>query len=406
MKNKNLSIWLLFLIVICGIIGFSTWHQWGANQGTGLERRRPIPPMMIYAQGTSIKYLAYDQKNPELIAAGSGNTVKVWNLNKQEAPQLTLNTQKGQNGTNFIVGLGFSPIDNWIAVKGFWTLEIWDTTTKNKINTLNTSSSNFAISPLGNYIALNHNPLKLWSSNDPKNIKGKVLLPPEMGWDPIPLDGLERKDPFPELKISMSRHNIPNTYRNAYVNEDYRAIDFSHDGMWIAAAGEILDYNKDESKHKVKIWDLEKYQLKRIIEREEPKIKEPEGKGKKASTVKMPTSKEIRSIEFSPDNRFFGLAADNGYTIWSLPEWNIYHEVLEQRIGDIAFSPDGTMFAVSHVKGITLWSLETLTPVALLATGGFLGSTVIEFSPDGNTIAGGGYGGVLQLWDVSEFYEN
>lgn len=246
--KKSLLIIVIFITI--GLLVYSTWHQWRDNRTTILERMRPIPPMMIYAQGKSIKYIAYDQKNPELIAAGSRNIVKVWNLNKQDTPQLTLNTQKGQNGTNFIVGLGFSPTNNWIAIKGFWTLEIWDYTTNNRINILNTSSTNFAISPLGNYMALNHNPLKLWTFNDPKNIKGKILLPPEMGWDPIPLEGLERTDPFPELKISMSRHNIPNTYLNAYVNEDYRAIDFSHDGKWIAAAGEILDYNKDEGNRK------------------------------------------------------------------------------------------------------------------------------------------------------------
>lgn len=119
----------------------------------------------------------------------------------------------------------------------------------------------------------------------------------------------------------------------------------------------------------------------------------------------MPTSKVIRSIEFSPDNRFFGLAAENGYTIWSLPDWNIYHDVVDQLTSDIAFSPDGTMFAIAKAKGIILWDIETITPIALLGTGGFLGGTVIAFSPDGNTLASGGYGGILQLWDVRGYYE-
>lgn len=401
MNAKKIFLLFLAIVVVGVLLAFSTWYQWNDNQKTTLERMKSIPPMAAYSQGASINYIAFDPKNPELFAtAGRGNIVKLWNKNNQDTPQLTLKTQRGHNGTNFVVGLGFSPVNDWIAIKGFWTLEIWDSITGNKINTLNTASSNFAISPLCNNFALDHNHLKLWDINDPKNITGKILLPPKMGWAPIPLDGLERTDPFPEIKLNMLRHNIPSRYINASVNENFRSIDFSHDGRLLAAAGQLLNDNKGDWKQKIKIWDLEKHQLDRIIERTEPKIQEPKRKGKNVSADKMLTSKEIRSIEFSPDSRFFGLAADNGLTIWTLPEWKIYHEVLDQEIRDIAFSPDGTIYAVADAKGITLWSVETLTPIALLAGSGLFSNSVIEFSPDGNTLAGGGFGGVLSLWDM------
>ncbi|MDE0314902.1 MAG: hypothetical protein OXM61_08370 [Candidatus Poribacteria bacterium] len=407
MNGKKIFLLFLAIIVAGVLLASSTWRQWNDNQKTILQRMRPIAPMATYSQGGSINYIDFDPKNPELIAAAgsSRNFVKVWNVSKQDTPQLTLKTQKGHNGTNFVVGLGFSPVNDWIAIKGFWTLEIWDSTTGNKINTLNTASSNFAISPLCNNFALDHNHLKLWDVNDPKNITGKILLPPKMGWVSIPLDGLERIDPFPEMKISMLRHNIPNRYRNASTNEKYRAIDFSHDGRWLAAAGQMLNDNKGDWRQKVKIWDMETHQLNRIIEREEPKIQEPKRKGKKVPSSTLPLSNDIRSIKFSPDNRFFGLAADNGLTIWSLPEWDIYHEVLDKRISDIAFSPDGTLYAVADVNGINLWSVETLTPVALLSGAGLFSNSVIEFSPDGSMIAGGGMDGVVWLWDVRKLNE-
>ena len=406
MNIKKFSLWFIFLIIVGVILGYSTWHQWNANQGTILERMRPIPPDATFAHGGSISYIAFDPKNPDLIACGgAGNIVKVWNRNNHDSPQLTLEAHDTNHGDTYMVGLAFSPIDNWVATKTFWTLEIWDSTTGDKINTLHTPSSNLTISPIGNNIATDDVNLTLWDVNDTKNIRAKILLSPKIDLQPISLEGLERIDPYPERKINILSHNISTEFRNASINNRYNAIDFSHDGKWIAAAGMIIDEGDNDWLQKVKIWDLQKQVLFKIIERDEQKIQEHKQKRKIDPGVKLPTSNDIRSIQFSPDNRFFGLAADNGLTIWSLPEWNIYHEVIDQRISDMAFSPDGTMFAVCDMKGITLWSIETLTPVALLSGGGLLGSSVIAFSHDGNTLASGGYGGVLRLWEVSNIFD-
>jgi len=165
----------------------------------------------------------------------------------------------------------------------------------------------------------------------------------------------------------------------------------------------MYDFTSEKWTHKIKIWDLHRKQLFKIIERyitEKPQTKND------TNRLYQPFySSDIRSIKFSPDNRFFAVGARNGLTIWSIPEWNIYYEILHQQIWDIAFSPDGTMYAVADVKGITLWSVETLTPIALLQKVGLIGSSVIEFSPDGSILAGGGFGGVLSLWDVRKLNE-
>lgn len=131
---------------------------------------------------------------------------------------------------------------------------------------------------------------------------------------------------------------------------------------------------------------------------------------------------DIRSISFSPDNRFFASVGSYGYTIWTLPEWHIYCDVRAQYssgklvssgdknihtggytqiFSDLAFSPDGKMYAVADLGPVTLWSIENATPIALLSSNGF----VITFSQDGSTLVGGGIDGVVRLWDVGVLNE-
>ena len=115
----------------------------------------------------------------------------------------------------------------------------------------------------------------------------------------------------------------------------------------------------------------------------------------------------IRTIKFSPDNRFFSVARGNRITIWSLPDWNIYHEIFDQICYDVAFSPNVDVFAVAGLGGVTLWSVESLTPISILIGTEFVSSvSVVEFSHDGSVIAGGGSSGLLWLWDVSDINEH
>ncbi len=404
MKTKRLSVWFIFLVVIGVILGFSTWHQWSDNQTTTLERMRPIAPVATFSHGGSIRYIAYDPKNPELIAtAGDGDFVKIWNRNKHDSPKLSLEVQRDIAKNIHMVGIAFSPTDNWIATRTFWTLEIWDSLSGNRINSLDTTSSYFTIHPEGKYIVMHTDGLTLWNISDPNKIKADIMLPPQMGWESINLDGLERTHNYDGRDVI--RLDIPMKYKNAGMNQIFRSIAFSPDGKWFAGGRPQHNSTTKKWRSVLTIWDFEKQKMFKAIEREEPRKPDLKPNDKRNPSLSLPTSNRIQSIKFSPDNRFLGLAADNGFTIWSLPDWQIYHEVLDRRISDIAFSPDGKMLAVCDVKGIVLWSVDTLTPVALLGTGGFLGSSVIEFSPDGRTLAGGGYGGLLKIWDMSEFYE-
>jgi len=388
MNGKKVFL-LFFAIAVTGVLlAFSTWRQWNDNQGTILERMRPIAPITEFNHGTWITDIAFSPKNPDLIASvGEHSIIKVWNRNNTDSPELTLtNHPSNESGSSGVRYIAFSQTGEWLVSKDFWMIAIWDVSSGERINTLETASSSGTVSPMNDYLAAGTRDVKLWDISNPNKISELFILPVKMGEQPISHE---------EVSIKRSNHNSWVKHHNATVNQSYKTIDFSHDGKWIAAGGQIYDQTKKRWTDKVKVWDLQSKQLFKILEREITKDLESEK-----------YHQDIRSIKFSPDNRFFAISGENGLTIWSLPEWKIYHEVLNQRIRDMAFSPDGKMYAVADVKGITLWSVETLTPIALLKGKGILASaTVIAFSADGSMIAGGGMDGVVRLWDVRKLNE-
>lgn len=387
--NSN-KIFLLFLVIIVTgvLLVFSTWHQWNNNQKTILERMRPIPPIAEFNHGTWIGDIAFSPENPDLIASvGEHSIIKVWNRNNTDSPELTLtNHPTNESGTSGVGYIIYSQTGEWLVSKDYWMIAIWDASSGERISTLESPSSSGAVSPVNDYLAAGTRDVKLWDISNPNKISELFILPVKMG---------EQSISHEEVSIKNSNYNSWVKHHNATVNQFFKTIDFSHDGKWIAAGGQIYDQTKKRWTDKVKVWDLQNKQLFKILERESKKDLEPEK-----------YHQDIRSIKFSPDNRFFAIAGENGLTIWSLPEWNIYHEVPNQRIREMAFSPDGKMYAVADVKGITLWSVETLTPIALLKGKGVLASaTVIAFSTDGSMIAGGGMDGVVRLWDVGKLNE-
>lgn len=375
------------------IFVFSTWRQWNTNQETTLERIRPIRPIAEFNHGSLIKDIAFSSTNSELFAsAGESNIVKIWNENNQDSPQITLKAQEDDDGSTNLNSIAFSPTDKWFTSKTFRTLEFWNFTSGRRINLIKIPAFEFDISPEGRYIATAFNGLKLWDITDLKNINGLVLLPPEIGWKPVTLEELIVPDTTSEP--STIYHMIHNKFHNATENQYYNSIDFSANGKWIAAGGHIYDKISGKNIGIIKVWDLRSKQLVKFIKRDREGAEDSE-----------PTlyNNKIRAIDFSPDSRFLAVASNNGLTIWTLPDWQIYHEVVDQRISDIAFSPDGTMFAVADASGITLWSVDNITPIAFLKGKGLIANIlVLAFSPDGTTLAGGSYNGVLSLWNITE----
>ena len=401
MQFKKLFLLFAILVVVGGILAFSIWHRWHADQKMVQQRLPQLTPIAEFNHGSWIRDVAISPINPNLVVSvGEGNVIKVWNRNTPNAPVLTLTHHSSKDAHAQVDYIAFSPTGEWLASKDAWNLVFWDVFSGTQINVIEIPYS-ATISPDEHYLATGSNDVKLWDIRNPKDIKEIVVLPPKMG-----------RQPLSHEEARSARHH------NETIYERYRLIDFSSDGKWIAAGGSMHEVNRQISRGVVKIWDLQHRQLVKIFPRELPK------------GVQIQPNRDysdIRSINFSPDNRFFASVGSYGYTIWTLPEWHIYCDVRAQtgnegfvRVGDkeiytggyiqsfsdLAFSPDGKMYAVAETTVVTLWSIESATPIAELKGVQFLGrALVISFSHDGSTLAGGCIDGVVRLWDVGGLNE-
>ncbi len=380
MNIKKLSLWFIFLIVVGVILGYSTWHQWNANQETILERMKPITPIAQCNHGGWIQDIAFSPINTDTIATASeGNKVKIWNINNSSSPIMTKIGHAGNGDDTFIDCLAFSPTGEWIASKTYEKLDAWEMPSGEKLISTEIRSFTGAISPVSYRLATALNDVRLWDISNLNEITETVVLSPNIGSQALTLG-----------EASHIKH------QNETVNHRYEEVVFSNEDKWLTASGRFYDRTHEKWIGKVKIWDLKNKQLIKIINREKPK-------GSNSDKY----FRGIESIRFSPNNRFFAITGRYGLTIWTLPKWNIYHEVLDQGIGDIAFSPDGKSFALTDSRMVTLWSVDKLKLIALLKDKrSFTYVDILIFSPDGKYLAAGGWSGILWIWDVSKLYEN
>ncbi len=115
----------------------------------------------------------------------------------------------------------------------------------------------------------------------------------------------------------------------------------------------------------------------------------------------------IMSIAFSPDGRTIATGNSNS-TIFLFDVSDVstgtHIKTLTGHWGyveSVLFSPDGNTLASrgSGLGGIRLWDVSTRTHIRTLTDTFSFKS--MSFSPDGNTITGGGGDGTIFLWDVS-----
>lgn len=412
--KKSLLIIVVFITI--GLLGYSTWHQWNSNQVSILERMEPIRPIAEFSHGDSIRSITFSPKHSDLIvSAGEGKKIKVWNRKNTEQPEFTLindpTNVPRKHDVNFI---GFSPIDAWFLSKSDRVLSIWDATTWKRIRTIyfdRYPSSAEAISPIGHLLATANIDLILWDISNPYEINGLVIFPKRMEEKAILLEG-----------VSFSEQDKLVSYRlhDSTLLHGYQLVDFSHDEKWIAAHVKVHDHKLvREWIDTVIIWNLQTKQIHKIIENTSSEILSTDEDATQKKMVimnegmrKMDLKSQsqhfnpIRSIKFSPDNRYFAMSTLNSLTIWSFPDWNIYHEIINQSIYGFEFSPDGKMFATAGLGGIILWSVESLTPITILTGNDYLTSiSATAFSHDSSMIAGGGSDGNLLLWDVRNINE-
>ena len=412
MQFKKLFLWFIASVVVIGLFGLSIWHRWNTDQKLAQQRIPTLTPIAEFNHGApQIEDVAISPVNSDMIASvgpitsdtftsngedsvlkawdprnNKGSIIKVWNRNNTKTPVLTLTDHRGKDY------IAFSATGERLISRNTSTLVFWDAASGAKIDVFDIPSGTAAFSHNGHLLATASNDIKLWDTRNLKQIKPIVVLPPKMG-----------RQPLSHEEARSARHH------NETIYERYNLVDFSSDGKWIAAGGNMDDVDWQISRGVAKVWDLQHKQLVKIFPRELPK-------GKNHS--------DIRSISFSPDNRFFASVSWYGYTIWTLPEWHIHCDVraqyssgksvsfdgkklytggYTQTFTDLTFSPDGKMYAVAESRTVTLYSTKTVTPIALLNGGRYL--NVVKFSQDGSTLVGGDSNGIVRLWDVGEINE-
>jgi len=173
------------------------------------------------------------------------------------------------------------------------------------------------------------------------------------------------------------------------------AVARSRDGRTIAAAG---------SRGKVVVWDAETGKVVRQYTGHNPDPKVP------LSSKEFLT---VRSLDYSPDGKQIvssagpnaGVKCTNALKVWSVETGKTLmtiegdHQAGENRpILSVSFSPDGKTIASGGFDGIlTLWDAKTGKELRKIK-GPFVNILDLEFSPDGKRLACGSANSAV--WDV------
>lgn len=402
MKISKNPILILVVIVSAWVFAFIAIRHWYIHSVKIPAQVKSLSPIAEFKIGvnTGVNYIgdridviAFSPTNPDLIAvAGWEEEIQLWNINNIETPETILTGHIGTVISTTVDCLAFIQSGEQLACKTFNTFSLWSIPSGKLLNTENTDTTDMrcfsaAISPVSPVLATGLGDIKLWDISKPNEIKGTYVLPPNIGQQTMLHEDVMWTS-YHYTKRAIKHHNET-------LNQHYRFIDFSHDGKWIAAGGEMYDYDRKIALDKIKVWDLQSKKLFKIIEGDIPDNFEP--------NIHY---RDFYTIKFSPDNRFFAVGHKNGFTIWSLPEWSIYRNVDGRGIFDIAFSPNGKMFATAGHK-LKIWLAESETPIEFYKNEGYFASPrIITFSPDGSLLAGGDSDGFVRIWDMRKIEKN
>jgi WD40 repeat protein len=184
---------------------------------------------------------------------------------------------------------------------------------------------------------------------------------------------------------NISSVKVWNIETNKFIGElnDVRNFTLSPDGKTIALSSD--SYNG------VKLWNIDTMKS----------ISEP-----------LASSQEIVLLAFSPDANILALAnKNNNIILWNVKTGKAIGKPLfthNNKIKRMIFSPDGKILASlddsTANSNVILWDVETGTQLGepFVVNAGFEGMySIINFSPDGNTLIFIGSNGSVKLWDVN-----
>ena len=312
-----------------------------------------------------------------VVSAGESNEIQVWDRNNPEKPfKVLTNHPISENETSDgILSLSFNSSGKLLISKSLWFVAFWDVSTWELIASHKLMSIIGAVSPNDNLLATSTFDIEIWDFTNPMDI------------------------------------NKINTLDNDRKHYFYQFPKFSYNGKWFAMSIKTAPSTPTIGNKKIRIWDLNTKQIHKTIGTrysdnvlKESDVNEPGMTASNPDTKYTEQTKrnegDIRSISFSPDDRFFAIGEQDRFTIWSLPHWRVYNKVDNVYIMDFAFSPNGKVFAIASIGGIKIWSIDAMKPIAKLNGNRSNLYWKICFSTDGNTLVGSGYDNNIDLWDM------
>jgi WD40 repeat protein len=201
-------------------------------------------------------------------------------------------------------------------------------------------------------------------------------------------------------KTASSSYVLPNKLSHTLVGHrsNVLPVAFSPDGNKVASG------SKDKT---IKLWNV--------------------STGKPLQTLSDHRDK-VQSVAFSPNGAILASGSeDNTIKLWDIETGKLIRTLkgdddrlsslsIDKKVFSVAFSPDGhTLASGNWDKSITLWDVDTGKVLHFIKgrTKRFWGLiddhgeghedlvNSVAFSPDGNTLASGGFDDAIKLWDVS-----
>jgi WD40 repeat protein len=369
--------------------------------------------------------LAFSKDGKTLATGSDDNTVKLWDVDTRQEKA----TLKGHNAG--INSVAFTPDQKRLATGSFdYTAKLWDVATRYEQGTLRGHTDwvrCVTFSPDGKTLATGSGhedkTVKLWDmarEQEMATLKGHTDRINSVVFSP---DGKTlatgSDDKTARLWDVATRQELATLGHK----ETVWSVTFSPDGKTLAIGS---------NDNTVKLWDVSTQQELAILKGHKNRINSllfsPDGKilatGSDDNTVKLwdPAGKQelatlkgqndfIRYVAFSPDGKI--LATGSGTRVPFMPAGGpgvaeLWDVALGQKIATlkghtsgvscVAFSPDGKTLATGGWDNIVkLWNINTKQEVATLK-GHTDRINSIAFSPDGKTLATGSADKTVKLW--------
>ena len=349
-----------------------TLRLWDANTGE--------PLAVLHGHLGGILQVAYSADGTEVISVATDATVRTWNSHQAESGGIL------RGHTNFVYGVAFHPDGKRVA-SASWdgTARLWDSTTGRQLQVFPHGEkgivASVAIHPDGRLLATvsRDNAARLWDLESGKLVHTWPV--PTQFWQDTRLKfsptgdllAVGGKDGEARLLDVNARTEVAVLGKQ---RDGIRDVAFSHDGRWLASAGEFFDRT-------VRIRD--------VATRAE--IGKLEGH-----------TNAVYAVAFSSDGTLIATGSTDGTVrLWDAATFESL-AVLNHGTNTycVAFSPDQTRLAVACADNtIRLWDVKTRQEVAAL-WGHNEYVHALAFSPDGTRLVSASGDCTVRVWDTHQ----